>query len=446
MTSETHSQDLHHLVKNAVKLLTSNSAVTVIQFLQVALLTHFLFQVGYGLFVSLTAFVLSVNQFFDVRVSETTIRFAVEYRTRQDYPSMAAIFKLSYLIDFCTGILAFVVVWLVTPWAATHLLHNPDLILPIHLYAFTLLISTTDNTSSAILRVTDQFTVTSIYAFLMAVLELSAVVIALWLQTGLVGVAAALLIKDGISMLLNTSLAYATIHKEVGWQTFRHSSLRLLSHRYKELGKFLLSTNFIGYVRMISTKLDVLILAYFRTPEEVGLYKVATQLAAMVMRLSDPLLTAVLPDLSRLWVEGFVIRFRSLIKRATILTTALLLPAAIVIILLRVPILRLLFGESFVPAQTLVIVGIWGFVIAGIFFWVWPAFLSLGHPEWASGISTGVAAFQLLVMFLVAPVWGAMGITVTSVTAQLIKHLLSLLLINRLTHSHQPQNTLSIYG
>lgn len=425
-----NDKDFNRLLRNGSKLFTGSSVVTIIQFLQVVLLTRFLKTDGYGSYVSLVALVMLVNQFFDVRVSEMAVKFGAEFLVKKDLQRLAAVIKLSYLIDLTTGALAFFVMTVGAGWASNNILHDPGLKSLVQLYTLTLFISTVDNTSSAVLRITDHFGWSSIYAISMAGLEFGLMSLFLVKGLGLPGVIIAHVAKDSVSAIINLGLAWKAISPAVDLEGFKKSSIRLLRNYYPAITKQIFSTNFIAYARMMAAKADVLILAYFRSPMEVGFYKIAMQLSGMVLRVTDPLFVAVLPDLTRLWTQGAVVRFRGLLKKATIIAASILVPAGIAISLLRLPIISILFGTEFAPAGDIVLIAVWGFVIAGVFFWLWPAFLSIGRSEQGVLMSAIIIPVQVAGMYLVAPFAGAIGIAWVYLGIQVLSHSLALVLIS----------------
>lgn len=421
--------DFKHLLENSSKILASSSIVTIIQFAEMIVLARFLMTDGYGLYSALLVFVALINQFFDVRISETTIKFGSAYWEKRDKVRLASLIKLSYFIDLISGVLAFIVVIITAKWAADKFLHNFELKNLIQLYALTLLISTLDHTSNAVLRIADRFLVISVYATLMAILRFLIILIFLLFKGGIFGVLIGLLIVDFISALVSLRLSWQVLKKEIGKNILFKVPIKTLKKEYKEIARMIMSTNFMAYIRMIMTKVDVLILAYYGSPSEVGLYKVAVQLSNSVLRLSDPLFVSVLPDFSRLISMKQFNRFSSLIKKSTWLMAIVLIPSATIVVIWRTDFLILLFGPKFAYAQNIILIMIWGFVVSGILFWVWPALLSLGRPELGVIVSTLGAILYTFILYLVVPRSGAIGIAYTFSIIQIVSHFILVLSI-----------------
>lgn len=420
------------LVRNGLSLFTGNSVVIGLQFAQVLVLTRALLPEGYGTYILVMTYVLLVNQFFDVRATEMTVKFGSEYLALNDHQRLSAVIKLSYGINFLTGLFAFFLVMISAPWAAQTILHNSALAPLISLYALTLLISTGDSTSSAILRVTDRFKWMSLYAGGMAVLEFGAIVLAIGMGAGLRGILLALIAKDLISSVVNISLALVAIRQHIPGRALWQAPVSSLHSRYRELASFLFHTNVMAYVRMINTKIDVLILGFFRPPEEVGIYKLARQVAGLTAQIIDPLYTAVLPDLARLWAQKRFGEYRHLLYQISLTMSLLLGSVGAGLIVFQEPIIRLIAGEAYLAAAVPLIICSWGFIIGGIFLWAWPAALSLQHPEYGTAVGLLGVVGQITLALLLVPTYGSVGNAVSLLATSIAPPLLAWLVLRKL--------------
>lgn len=433
------NKNFTRLLKNGAALLTSNTAVTLLQFLQVITLTRYLLPEGYGILTLVTTFVLLVNQFIDVRVAEMTIKFGSAYVVSKDKTRLSALLKISYGIDFVTGVIAFAVVMAIASWSAQWLWQDGRLALLVRLYAWTLLISTLDNTNSAILRIFNRFQAISVYSTGMAMLEFTAVTLAAAFGTGVKGVLIALLIKDSLSGIINIFLAGQTLGQEMGgWQGFWQAPIAILQEKYREIAQFVLHTNFMAYFRMMNTKVDVLILGFFRPPSEVGVYKFARQLATTIGRVSDPFFAAILPDLSQLWSQKRFPEFRQLLRQITFTMGLVMALISGIVILGRNIFILLVAGQAFLVAGPQVIICILAFAVGSVFFWTWPAALSMQRPQFGTAVGLLLIPIQLGLAWLLVPRWGGLGNAWVLLTTYLLgQGLMAWLILRRLTQEQR---------
>ena len=425
---------LDRLLRNSFSLLVSGGAVNALNFLQVVVLTRLLLPEGYGRFTLVTSFVTIVNQFFDVRVRETTVKFGSEYRAVNQIDHLLAVAKLSYLIDLSTGGLAFLLVWFSAPWASGVFLKTAELAPIVQLYAFTLLISTMDHTNAAIMQVLGRFQWLSIYSTLMALLELLAVAIPAFLGMGLTGVFIGLVIKDAVSAFVNISYTSWALKRDFSSAGIFRAPLSLLRGRFTEIARFVFHTNIIAYIKMLNTKADVLILGFFRSAAEVGVYKFARQLGTLVASLADPISNTLLPELSQLQARQQYREAQRLIRRITFITGVALAMVALGIALFSGPITLLLAGPDYLEATRLIRIGVWGAALGGVLIWGWPAALSLQRPDW--GTKTGILAVSIQIGLLLAltQIYGALGAMAAFLAYQLVAQpLLAALVWRRLS-------------
>lgn len=126
---------------------------------------------------------------------------------------------------------------------------------------------------------------------------------------------------------------------------------------------------------IITKKLDVLILGYFRNPTEVGYYKLAKSLTGVVGYLVKPLQSVTYPELARLGGLGNGKALGQKVRRLA-LQVGLPLGLAVLAIAPFVPwILPLLVGSSYrvaVPGIQLLSIG---FAMWITVFWLRPLFL-----------------------------------------------------------------------
>src|SRR5207249_781688 len=84
----------------------------------------------------------------------------------------------------------------------------------------------------------------------------------------------------------------------------RKSPTKLIGDIRRPLTTFLISSNLVGTLRTLSTKMDTLVIVGLTSPAVGAIYKVSARLAGSLIVFSDPLLVAVYPELSHLQANG----------------------------------------------------------------------------------------------------------------------------------------------
>jgi O-antigen/teichoic acid export membrane protein len=392
-------------------LLSIVSVTTVIGYMvQVALISRVLGLREYGIFALAVAFVEIVSRFFDVQLADTAISFAAEPWTRGDAHETAGVFQFSYLVDLLTGVGAFFVVAALAFPVGSHFAGDRGPLLFL-LYGLTLLGATVETTSFALLRVLNRLGVIIRLTLAREMMRIGAIAFVVIVFRSLTSVALSLVFLEasfGAAGLFLAARAFRT-SSGLSLTKLELSNVRELR---KPMVRMIIHTNFIAYAKMVSAQGPTLLLGLFRTPIEVGAYKVAAAIAAAVGKPGDPAWAAVMPRFSRLWTEAKTEDIRRLVTQATVIATVGLAGLAAVVLLLHNWLLELFGGPKATSASLVLVLLVTGKVINGALFWNSPLLYSTRRAREAARIY--LAASLLLLPLLVAFVslWGATGAAV----------------------------------
>jgi O-antigen/teichoic acid export membrane protein len=417
--------NLKSLLKNSSKIFTANIWTSGIALIQSIIVARLLGTRNYGLLALIMAYTTVVNQIVDVRISETVIKYTSEFWEKKDKEKSWATIKLCYLIDLSTGFFAFFLVIFTAHLATSYIIHDPEVSGFIILYAFTLLFSTTNGTSFGVLSVFNKFSWLSLHTLISSTVKFVLVILFLVGGFGLKGVLIGLVIASFINSSVISYLSFKIIK-----YSFRHNNISgkilLLRKRWKELFKFLLNTNFNELLTLFTKNIDILILGYFRTPVEVGYYRLAKNFVDSLPLISNPISTVIYPQLSKIWSSNKLSEFKVFIKKVTIFMSSITLPIALGIFITIPLIIKYTVGIDFIPSVISVRIMIWGILVSMIFLWIRPALLSMGRP----GVLTAANAFNAVTMILFSlvavPKFGYIGSSVLYVYPYVIGHLIAI--------------------
>lgn len=358
-------------------LLSAQSVGYISDLARTALIARTLGAGQFGVLTLVLAAVRMANQFVDFRVWETTIKYLSEFLAKDDRARALAIVKGSYVLDFLTGVLAFGIAYLLAPVAARYIIKEPTSDGLVRLYAFVLLIATTEGTSSAILRVFGRFRWLSGYRIVLSLGQLILVWIALSFEhtprVVLLGYLFAHLLAAGIV----TWFALRVIREQMGG-SISQARLSVLQDRTREIVGLLFQTNLTTFLRISITSLDEILLGYFWNPVAVGQYRLAKNLVQPLGKLNAPMYEVVYPEVINLW--GTVERrsFNRYINRVTLVMGSILVPVALGICVLAPWLLKLFGGPEYLSASTALRVMVICEAIQLSPVWVRPAAVSMG--------------------------------------------------------------------
>lgn len=170
-----------------------------------------------------------------------------------------------------------------------------------------------------------------------------------------------------------------------------------------------------GY--MLIEYIDVLILTYFRTLDEVGLYNAALPTSKLLFYFSGSLGFVILPLVSEMLAKG---KRNELLRGLEIIyqyTAIIMVPIGLVMFSFPEIALRVLFGDAYVAASTALQV----LTIASILFTLFSLnaslFLGMGRPKAVTYIVLIGAGVNIAMNLLLIPRYGMLGAAIAMVGA-----------------------------
>lgn len=123
----------------------------------------------------------------------------------------------------------------------------------------------------------------------------------------------------------------------------------------------------IGSAGIINNQTDILMLGFFRTPEDVGVYRIAMQGAALVAFGLQAVNTVIAPQFARLYAQGDQARLQRLVTASARVILLAALPVALTFVFAGGTIVGWVFGLEFAKSHTpLAILGVGQLINAGM--------------------------------------------------------------------------------
>lgn len=401
------------LLVNSGWLFGSGGMVSVLGFVQGVLVARRLGAEEYGALGLIATFTGVMGQIFDSRSSETGIKFITHFRSQSNEHKALATLKLCYIVDVLTALLSFGMTWVLAGWAASVFLSERSYASAIHLYAWALLCGWSRN-GQTLLRIFNRYTLLATLNVVLAALRLSGIWLILYVwQLGLRGV---LIIYVGlavISLVIGLILTAWLIHTHFK-VSFQNAPLRCLRPHWRELGGFLLSTNFTGLLKIVQHNAPILAVGYWSNVAQVGYYKLAQGFAMPLRLLCAPIFQSVYPELATLWSCGKLKSLKAVLAGLSALT---ILPSVGVLLTLSLAgskIIHLTVGESYLPAASVLTILVSAQALATCTIWLGPLLLAAGKAH-RQTVAVAIGSLALLVsLFFLVPRYGAVGAAIAS--------------------------------
>ena len=396
------------LAKDTVYVAVWQGATTAADFAQIPLLTYFLGLEAYGQFALVIAAVTFVGQFLNPRVGIAAVTHGSKAWER-DPREAAGVFQLTCLIDLATGVLAFLVLLAIAPFAGADLVGDHGTAALI-LYAVYLLPSSFDRSALSVLRLLDRFRFIAKVTVAGELFRLALILVAVVVFDSLVLAVAALVIGKAVISLCELVGAVRWFRASTG-TSLTEPALRAVDREERRaVLHTIFHTNLFSYQRLVQNQVPTLLLGAIAGATETAIYKVGIAASAAIGAAVDPARAALLARLSRLWAAGRRAEVRVLVTKASMVSTPVVLGLFALIALLHGPILDLLSGGNPVEgAGVVLLLGMLGQVTYASAFWR-TAVLFAAHRSRVVGIVASIGAVLMLVVLVPAVVaFGAVG-------------------------------------
>jgi O-antigen/teichoic acid export membrane protein len=173
-------------------------------------------------------------------------------------------------------------------------------------------------------------------------------------------------------------------------------------------------------VQVLNAQIGITALGFLATDEEVGRFRVALQCSQLASFALAAMNMALAADIPRLHAAGDKQRLQAILSRSSKLVLLTTVPVTALMIAFGRELLEGIFGESFVPAHSALVVLCVGHTVAAAIGSVNLLLNMTGH-ERDTAMAFGMAATLNVALCIGAiPVFGVLGAAVASSTAQVL--------------------------
>ena len=400
---------LRRVIRNSSYLSGSNAVSGVLGLLQGILVTHLIGVDGYGLVTAtIVTFASNVNNLLSFRMSEAMVKFYGDALQADEKERAAAIAKGIGLIEVATSILTYVVLILLTPWAARTLGKDIQTAPLFMFYGLVILANLVYETSRGVLQTNRRFDLLGRVTMLQSIITAGMIVIAFLSHGGIFDILIAYLAGKVVAGLIIAFLALRELNTSIGQDWWR-ASLNKVSN-WRDILTFALSTNLNGTINLIARDSAPLVLVWLRPADvahlEAGYFRLASSLINYSILPIEPLLWPTYAEITRTIAERKWRETRILLRRVSLISAAWMALAGGGLVLLGWWLIPFLYTTESAPAYFAVLVLLIGYSFGSIFTWNRPLLLALGKPAYPLIIAAVVGLIELALAVILVPRFG----------------------------------------
>ncbi len=399
----------HKTFKNIGYLVVGNIVGRALALIGVFYIPKLLGPEQYGVYNTVTAYVMLFSVFTFQGLNKVIIREAVKDLKKAKYILEETI-GLRYYFSIAASVLCIIVVLFVDYEAGTKLY--------ITIYSFSLLLTGFRSSMATIYQAHEKMKVLAGVAIVRPLLRVPLAILFLTKGYGVIS----LIILDLALELLILLFVYYLSRKLV---VFNILSRIKLTRKYLIPG---MRFSLLGFMNTLSCRIDVLMLSFMTTPQNVGIYALAYRIVETGLLLRQPISQSVFPFYSKKF-SNTKPKIRYLVKHSALISIPLLVLLIPVSIFIE-PIVPVIFGDKFSSSAEIVHVLIF-YLIFYFALIPWGLFLEATKKETCLLYQCAICAVLNIVLNIVFfEKYGLIGIAYSTLTVEFIRLLIAILFVN----------------
>lgn len=394
------------IARDSVIVLSGNVISAGLGFFATVLITRTLGPAQFGLFSVALAVMMATSQFSDFGISTGLVRFSSLY-LQTDKLKANLMFKVSLKIRLIIAPIIFLIGFLVSGALANQVFGKPDLIFPLKLAFIGALGASLAGYMSATLQARQSFMKFTLINLINPVVKVTVIgLLFLALKLNLLSALTTVVIIPFIAFLIGSLIIPKDFLKAKGDE----------SECFRELLNFCKWIVISAICCILFTRLDVLMLTYFKAIEDVGFYSAAFVLASAFRMLSFSVITVLLPEVSKMTKKE---QYKTYIKKASKVTIPLAI-CFVPILIVAKPFILFVYGREYINSviifQILMLPFLAGLIVRPIN----AIMYSLNKTNILAYLNILQLIFNFSLNLLLIPPYGAIGAAITTAGSSVI--------------------------
>ncbi len=380
-----------------------NTIASLVAYLTRIVLARNLAPVEYGLFYAVFTFVTLFLFLRDFGLGDAAVKFIAEYKVKENYDAVKTIIVAVASSQFLISLLIGTVMFLLSDLLARYYFKEPSSAFLLKMLVLYILFSILFLVLKDIFYGFQNFKAVAFVSFTKNLITLLIILAFFYL---------------GIKNSLTPVFAYVLVCPIIFF-IFLPSAMKtfpLFKHKIQNFKPITKKLFYFGLPLMLTSVggkiigyLDTIILTYFRSLAEVGIYNVVLPSATMFFYFGGALSVVAFPMVSELWAKKDKKRLSEGLKLMLKYVFVLTMPLLFIVLVFAAFFIQVFFGQEYISgalALQILLVGILLFVVAGVNNSI---IIGIGKPKLVTKIVLYSALVNTIANLILIPLFGIEG-------------------------------------
>lgn len=348
-----HDDLLRRMARNAGLLLAGEGAGAVMGLAALALTARGLGPSLFGVLALAQTYTKMIDTLARFQTWQLIVKYGAEALAQDRPEDFKKLIRFGTYLDLSTALIAAAVAAAAAPLVAWVFGWEPAAMVLAWIFCGRLLF-TVSSTPLGILRLFNRFDLLAKAAPIGNTARLIGVAIAFFADLGMIGFAVAWVAAAIVDRMVTVYLAWRELHVR-GLRAGMPWWPRGVVAAHPGLWKFAWSTNFVASFALAGKDLDLLLVGAMLNTDAAGLYKIASDFAAVVNTPHRFLNATIFPELARLWADEATRTFRRLMLRTSLIVGTSAVVLVLLFVFLGDNLIKLVVGRQYVDAHALLV-------------------------------------------------------------------------------------------
>ncbi len=381
----------------------------------------------YGLFYAVFVFVSFFALFRNFGLGAALIKHVPEFKVKEKFDTIKSTIFITSSLRICISVVFGILFYVLSDFLATYYFHNETASLILKFLAVFFILSVFIDITKNLFEAFQKPFWFPLVDFSKNIFLLTFILLFFYFGIGL--------FAPVLSHVL-ISFVIPLIFLPIVLSLFKFSKYKFVLSKEltKKLFLFGLPFVLISMAGIFIAQIDTLLLTYFRTLEEVGIYNVVLPFSLILLQFSSAISVILFPMVSEFWAKGQRDKLVSAVNALYKYSFAFIVPLGFLVFSFTPSLLNLFFGEEYVVgtlAMRILLIGVIMYTVANVNQYV---LAGIGKPKVTAKIVTVVALFNFFGNLLLIPIYGIVGAALMTTLSYFLSLILSLVYLRKFIH------------